>query len=397
MTLQMFSFFKKSDQQAPAESPAHAELGDTEQKTPKAGYLLLIAMVIVSLFFGWRAIDDLQNVPQKPEILSYCSGQFMPYEWEDLGRYQDTRYAQPEYVYPPGYPVKPRVTDCSFAQIEVKYGIPAAYERKKGFDLQLQNLQLELEKVTNSILDYERQYNLGLQEKIAEEQRRLYPIGAIQRNLQPLRQQKAELEIQIDSVRANLKPIEGELKGVYAKLLPEYRAEWRWYELKVFGLEALFVFPFFWIVFRIYRRLLYKKSPYTIIFTALLGVASILLIRIFIVWFWNLFLARIVQILWDYVQNFALLKSIFFYAGMGLSIVIFGGAVYLLQKHIFDPRRTALRALKHNKCPQCEFSLDIATEYCPNCGRHIKEKCPSCGNMRFVDFPSCPHCGNRKF
>jgi hypothetical protein len=211
-----------------------------------------------------------------------------------------------------------------------------------------------------------------------------------------LRGQKAALEVSIDNLRAELKKADENVRDVYKNLLPEYKKEWRWYEFKVFLLEIVFVAPFFWLVFSLYRRFLYRKSPYTIIFTALLGVASILLIRIFIVWFWNLFLARILQTLWNYVQNFALLKSIVFYAGMALSIVVFGGAAYLLQKHIFDPRRVALRALKHNTCPQCEFSLDIAEEYCPNCGRHIREKCSNCGNMRFVDFPSCPHCGAKK-
>lgn len=390
----MFSFLKKQNKQS-SEIPAGTEVAETEQKTPKAGYILLIAMVVTSLFFGWRAIDDLQDVPQKPEVLSYCANQFLPYEWEDLGRSQVARYI-PEYGYEPGKPVRKDLEDCAFSRIEVAHGVPAAYEQRNFFVLQLQNSQLELDKIQNSILDYERQYNLGLQERLTEQERRLYPVATIQKNLEPLRGQKAALEVSIDKLRADLKKADEQVKTLYVKILPEYRKEWRWYEFKVFLLEALFVLPFFWLIFSLYRRLLYRKSPYTIIFTALLGVASILLVRIFIVWFWSLFLARILQTLWNYVQNFALLKSIVFYFGMGLSVIIFGGAVYLLQKRLFDPKRVALRALKHNTCPQCEFSLDIAGEYCPNCGRRIRERCSHCGQLRFVDCAACPHCGKLK-
>lgn len=393
----MFSFFKKLfNKPVPSLS---LDIAETEQKTPKAGYILLIAMVVVSLFFGWRAVDDLQDVPQRPEILSYCANQFFTYEWEDFGRYENARFIQPEFVYEPnGFPVEKnrQQEECTFSHLEVSRGIPAVYEARKAMALSLQNVQLELDKTNNSIVDLERQYNLGLQERIAEEQRQLYPLAEIQRNLEPLRRDRASLEIQIDALRSDLKKADDELKGLYANLLPDYRREWRWYEFKVFLLEAIFVVPFFALVFALYWRLLRRKSPYTIIFTALVGVASILLVRIFIVWFWNLFLARILQTLWAFVQNFALLKSIVFYAGMGLSIFIFGGAVYLLQKHIFDPKRVALRSLKHNKCPQCEFTLDVAAEYCPNCGRHIRETCQACGKQRFVDFPVCPHCGAKK-
>ncbi len=406
----MFSFFKKQNQVL-AERPTHSELGDTEQRTPKAGYLLLLVMVIASLMFGWRALDDVSNVPLRPQILSQCANEFLFVDWEDVGRFSYYQYAEPAYFddsFPASYdrslaslnglngPYYPRKekSQCAFSALEVKYGIPKAYEKRYAINLNLQNLQLELQQTDNSIVDFERQYNLGLQEKIAEEQRRLYPIGAIQQQLEPLRKKKAELEIQIDRLRGEMRPFDDGLKAQYAKLIPEFRNQWRWYEFKVFLLQVVFVAPFFLFVFFAYRRLLLRKSPYAIIFTALLFVASVFALRIFIAWFWNLFLARVIQALWTFIQSVALLKSLVFYGGMLASIVVFGGAVYLLQKHIFDPKRTALRALKHNKCPQCEFSLDMSVEFCPNCSRRIRKKCVKCGNMRFVDFLTCPHCGS---
>lgn len=373
---------------------------ETEQRTPKAGYILLFFMFIAALFFGWRAIDDLQGVPQKPEALSHCAAGFLSYGWEDWGRYNHPNYPVYEARYPEpksliGVP-EFQEPACVFSALEVKHGVPPVYETIKTEERELRNVELELQKVYINISDLERQYNLGLQEKIAEEQRRLYPIPEIQRQLEESRKNRSELETQRDLLRSELKPLDDQLKTLYRKVMQDYRFSWRWYEFKVFLLELLFVIPFFLFVFYGYRRLLAQNSPYTIIFTALIGVASVLLLRILLTWFWSLFLARLIETLWNFIQSFALLKSLVFYGGMMLSIVLFGGAVYLLQKKIFDPRRVAIRRLRQKQCPACQTSLDLALDFCPNCGRKLKEKCTNCGKERWADLTFCPHCQLKK-
>lgn len=368
---------------------------ETEYRTPKAGYILLLAMFIVSVFFGWRALDDLQNVPERPESLSYCAAQFVEYRWGDTGGFIHDYSPQPADVYDIRVKsAEPAV--CVFSGLEVKHGIPAVFEKRKAEDLELRNLQLELDQVINSIYESERQYNLGLTEGIADEQKRLYSIPAIQQNLETLYQRRAGLETRINKIKAELKPLDEELKVLYRGVADDYRKEERWYEFKVFLLEALFVFPFFFLVFLWYKKLLQKNSPYTIIFTALLAVASVLLLRIIITWFWGLFLAYIIEELWNFIKNFALLRSLLFYGGMVLSISIFGGAVYVLQKKIFDPRRVAIRRLRQKQCPGCQASLDLSADYCPNCGRKLKDKCPSCGKERWLDLEFCQNCRAQK-
>lgn len=379
----------------------------TEHSTPKAGYILLFLMFIAALFFGWRAIDDLKDVPQKPEFLSYCAASFIDYSWEDYGRNGIPTY--PSQAEVPLGPVPAAIQKpygssefpvdikpaCLFSSYEVKSRIPAVFEKREALSLELNNFELDLQKAINSIADSERQYNLALEEKTAEEQKKLYSIPDIQNKLESLRQEKTELEIKIDKARGDLKPIDDDLKVRYREVMKDYRYQWRWYEFKVFLLELLFVLPFFLFVFWGYQRLLFRNSPYAIIFTALLGVASVLLLRVFIVWFWSLFLARIIQTVWQFIQNFALLRSLVFYGGMVLSIVIFGGAVYILQKRIFDPRRVAIRRIRDKQCPSCQTSLDLADIYCPNCGRELKEKCSVCGTIRWKDLAFCPHCKNK--
>ncbi len=384
----------------------HTGYDEQEKRTPIAGYVLLIAMFVASVFFGWRALDDLQNVPARPELLSHCAAPFLSFTWEDYGRGYESNFRDISYGSVP-VGLEPRIAykspvpagdvpqeQCVFSGIEAKYNIPSIFEGRKAKDLELSNIELQLQQVEINLSDYERQYQLGLTEQLTAEQRRLYDIPTLQAKITDLRKQNTDFQIRRDLIMADLKPIDDQLKNTYQNLLVEYRGEWRWYELWVFLLEILFVVPFFALVFWGYRKLFERNSPYTIIATPLIGVASVLLLRVLIGWFWSLFLARVIENVWNLVKNIALLKSLIFYGGMVLSIIIFGGAVYLLQKRIFDPKRVSARRLRDKLCPSCQASLDLANEYCPNCGRKLKIMCAKCGKERWMDLPFCPHCRN---
>ena len=365
---------------------------ETEQRTPKVGYILLLAMFVAALFFGWRAISDLQDVPTKPEQLSSCAGPFLNYKytWEDYGRYG---YGRPRVVSytPADIDLDPQEeTGCVFSYLEKKYGIDRVFAERKPLIVKRNALQTGLAQTKRSLRDQEQKYNLGLQEKQAKEEKPLFPTPVTQEQITSLRAQQSRLQNEFNALDLQIKPLDERLRQLYQDMMPDYRKAWRWYEFKVFLLEAIFVFPFFGFVFWIYRKLFAKNSPYTIIFTALVGMASVLVLRILLVWMWTLFLARIIQTIWEFIQNFALLKSVVFYSGMVLSIVIFGGAVYLLQKRIFDPRRVAIRRLREKQCPNCQTSLDVAVDFCPNCGRKLKETCAKCGKSvrRIISAPA---------
>jgi len=387
----MFSFFKNKKEEVI--DPARPGYEEGERKTPKAGYILLLAMFIASLFFGWRAIDDLKDVPTKPERLSSCASSYITYRWEDYWRdgYQNQYYRSYPVDYYSPYESKPA---CVFSSFEKKYDIPEVFAKIDPIQEELNKLRQDLNNANSGLQKEEQQYNLGLQEKQAGVPKTLFPVSPIQQNIESTRTQRQDLQNKISNLEAKLKPFTEKLKVLYKDVARDYRYAWRWYEFKVFLLEFLFVFPFFLFVFGIYRKMLAKNSPYTIIFTALVGVASVLALRVFLVWFWSLFLARVIETIWNFIQNFALLKSLVFYGGMLFSIFLFGGAVYLLQKRIFDPRRVAIRRLRQKQCPNCQTSLDLGVEYCPNCGRKLKENCSKCGKERWTDFRFCQHCGD---
>ncbi len=396
----MFNFFKKKN--AERIDAARPGFEEEERKTPKAGYLLLFFMFVASLFFGWRAIDDLQDVPARPEALSHCASEFLTVDWEDFGRYGHLNYPvyEPaprptkEFYGEPG--VEAESPPCAFSSYETRYEIPAVMDKRKTVERELRDIETKLGRLISDIAEYERAYGLALQEKIANVGGRIYSIPELQGRLSEMRAERVRLEGERDRFQGELRILGDALKEKYKDLWREYRIAWRWYEFKAFLLEAIFVIPFFFGVFYGYRALLAQNSPYTIIFTALVGVSSVLFLRVLLVWFWSLFLARLIQTLWNFIQSFALLKSLVFYSGMLGSIAIFGGAVYYLQKRIFDPRRVAIRRIRQKQCPACQASLDLAAEYCPNCGRKLREKCPACGKERWADFTYCQHCNAAK-
>ena len=388
----MFLFSKNKKEEVI--DPAHPGYEEGERKTPKAGYILLLAMFIASLFFGWRAIDDLQDVPTKPEKLSSCASGYISYSWEDYWRDGYNRYYYDSYPVDYYYGSGSTKPACVFSSFEKKYGIPEIYAKIEPTQDELYKLRRDLNNANSGLQREEQKYDIGLQEKQAGVPKTLFPVALIQQDIESIRAQQQELQNKISKLEAELKPLADQLKVLYKNVVRDYRYAWRWYEFKVFVLEIIFVLPFFLLVFGMYRRMLAKNSPYTIIFTALVGVASVLALRVLFVWFWSLFLARVIETIWKFIQDFALLKSIVFYGGMLLSIFLFGGAVYLLQKRIFDPRRVAIRRLRQKQCPNCQTSLDLGVGYCPNCGRKLRENCVKCNKERWADFRFCQHCGS---
>lgn len=401
-------FFKKKPDQISRTNPGFEE---TERRTPKAGVLLLIIMFIGGIFFGWNALDDLARIPTEPEALSYCGTRYRTaYVSRSLVQpYEGSAPLYQEYdTY--DYYGSNNVKTCSFSELEKRHGVAALFEKRKPFADQVLALQRELDGVNTSLrqlqqsLDRARQdYDLGLQERQGDVQKPLFPIPLtresitnLEARVSTLDRQKADLTKRIATLNSQLKEIDDQIKVAYKPVLDEYNTALRWYDFYVFLLQFVFVLPFFWLTFALYLKLHRKNSPYTVIFLGILAVASILLLRVILFWFWGLFLERVLETIFRWMAEFKLLRSLVYYGGMVLMFVVFGGAVYILQKKIFDPRRVILRRFRARQCPHCQTDLNLSHLYCPNCGHQVREKCPQCGQDRFVNLPTCPHCGLHK-
>lgn len=399
----MFKLFKK-DAEISRTTPGFEE---DERKVPKTGILLLIIMFIAGLFFGWRALDDVASLPQQPEQISYCGDQ---YHGQTLIAERIVSPAQTDPLYGVNYYNQFTLTGCKFNQLEVAAGIPALIDERNAKDAEWQPLMRQYNTILNRLQEVRYQigqttgdYSVGLQEKAANIPKPLYPVdqsgttlASLRAQEQDLLNQKAALEPKIQPYADQLKALDKKIETAYKPVFDSYNKQLRWYEFKVFLLQMVFVLPFFWLVFAWYLRSHRKNSPYTLIFTAMVGVAAVLFLRVILFWFWGLFLEEVLRILSEWFAKYEIFRTLLFYGGMILSFAVFGGAVYYLQKKIFDPRRVAIRRFRAHQCPQCQSSLDLSELFCPNCGYHLKETCTVCGKARFIDLPSCPHCGAKK-
>lgn len=388
-----------------------------ERRTPIAGYVLLIAMMIVSVWLGFSALSDLEDVPTKPQALSSCSVPYISYGWQDSWRFMGTYYeysVQPVYSPEEAFPYKVNTPlsqpSCVFSDLEKKNGVDTLFAQNKPIRDQLLNVQnqlsikqREISELDTKITDLRNQYEIGISERGQQMSGAIYDVTQLQNMLKPLEIQKNVLtdEIntltnQISKLQELLKPNDDALKIAYKDVLSQWRWQWRWHELLVFVLQSLFVFPFFFFIVRWYFKLSAKNSPYTIIATFVLATASIFVVVIIGKYFWSLFLAVLLEGLWEIIKNIRILRSLITYIGMLLAIGFFGGVVYLLQKKIFDPSRMSLRRLRDYKCPSCQFSLKLARNFCSHCGTQVLETCAKCQNLRYKNLGTCPHCGDRK-
>lgn len=403
-------FFFKKKEEISRTTPGYEE---SERKTPLTGKILLLFMFAAGVIFGWLALDDLARLITEPPPLSSCaynyeSGFFTGSEFRLSGIYSPRRYLG-VYSEPYRYGYNSPVEGCDFSKLEKDYNIPVLYEPRKPLEKERNDLQLNLNSITSQLYNVRDslrsstgEYSVGLEEKQAGVSQPLFPTGQSGQNIVSLREQeqdllrqKSELDGKIAALDAKIKEVDDKLREAYKSVFEEQNRRLRWYEFKIFLIQLLFTLPLFWLVFAAYLRLHRKNSPYTVIFTAMVAVGSILLLRVILFWFWGLFLARVLEVLIEWFAKYEIIRTLLFYFGMLLSFLVFGGAVYWLQKKIFDPRRVTIRRFRAKQCPHCQTNLDLSVFYCPNCGSQLKSKCEKCGQARFVGLPNCPYCGDR--
>lgn len=404
----MFNIFKKNQtEEISRTTPGYEE---TERRTPKAGIILLILMFIMGVYFGLYAMDDLSNIPTRPAPLSNCAY-----------KYQTNADGQLLYgTKAPAFFTEDIIRSLAYenssmcvthlSPFEETGGVAALFNRRIAIEQQIEPITKEYLTLEQGVSALQAQidratadYGVGLQEKQAGIAAPVFPVAPSQQSITQLRQQMDPmsarmnvLQAQVEAFRPSLDAVDKELVAAYVSIFKAYKTATSWYEFKVFLLQFLFIIPFFFLALRKYLELHRKNSPYTIIMTTIVAVMGLLLLKTTLFWFWGLFLQEVLRVLIEWFGKYDILRSLLFYFGMFLSFAIFGGAVYVLQKRIFDTRRVTIRRFRAKQCPQCQTNLDLADMYCPNCGAHTRELCPKCGKERFVGMPVCPHCGDRK-
>ena len=360
----------------------------SEKKTSKLGYVLLIILVIFLIIIGQKVFSDIENISKKPVRPAYCIESY-----SDIDKLKNLNYSQ----------------SCRFSDLDRKFNIDKNFKIIEAeineiivLNTEIRNIEKQINSRKNSLDNLLKQYDISLQEIIAEEEGFLInksgtkiSIVSLNNEISSLSQKLNNKEIEKNNILNLIQPKLVVLKTSYDKALKYCENKKGHHNLIVFLLKLLFILPLFVLSLRFYFRLKRKNSPHTIIAAAILTALSILFSEIVLIFLYQILPMEWLMRIFKILMEIAVLRYIIYYGSALLVIVIFGGIVYYIQKKVYNPKIIAIRRLKDNKCPNCSFALDRSYVFCPKCGEQLKEKCSNCGNLKMKNLPYCPSCGKK--
>ena len=361
--------------------------GISEKKTSKLGYILLFIMGCFLFGVGETIFSDLSRIPEKPIVPSYCISSITQQNIENLSYLRCNRAVR-------------------FNAIDKSFGLDTAYESIKpilekiiAVNSSLLNLRNQARSNQQNLERLGREYDLGLQEKMAGE------VGIINKKVAQnaylgsknafsnIEERQKRLESERTSYVSEIKkPLEA-LKEKYKAAQDHYKTVKAWYNLKVFVLTLIFILPFFSASVYYYLKFKRKNSPYTIILTAITTVSGILFLQVVGTFLYQILPKAFLTFLFGWIFEFAFLRYILYYGSVAVIIGIFGGLVYYIQKKVYSPKAVAIRRLKDGKCPGCSFPVNLHSKFCPDCGLQLKEECGHCTHLKIRYLAHCPTCG----
>jgi predicted RNA-binding Zn-ribbon protein involved in translation (DUF1610 family) len=358
----------------------------SEKKTSKLGYILLIIMVVFIIVVGETIFSDLEKIIERPISPSRCISSSI-INLENLNYFDCPSYS-------------------GFNEVDKKFGLDTKLNDIKP-ELQkiaylnenINSNEIEIRNLESNIHELNKDYDLSLQEKMANEDAIMdklgikYQITNLRSKINSLNSNNASLKSQRNSVISQIISSIKLLKQSYDEAYDHYLTTTAWYKFKIFLLTLVFVLPFFILSIYFYLRLKRKDSPYTVILTALTTAFSILFLQVIGVFLYDILPKEWLSRIFKFFLDAPFLRYIIYYGSVILVIGLFGGIVYYIQKKVFDPIKVAVRRLKDKKCPGCSFVLDSDHNFCPNCGLQLKEKCGNCGNLKIRYLSHCPNCG----
>ena len=360
----------------------------SEKKTSKLGYILLIILVIFLIIIGQKVFSDIENISKKPVRPAYCIESY-----SNIDKLKNLNYSR----------------SCHFSDLDRKFNIDKNFKIIEPgineiiiLNTEIKSIEKQINSEKKSQNNLLKKYDISLQEVIAEEKRTLIDksttktsIIFLNNKISSLSQKLNNKEIEKNNKLNLIQPKLVILKTSYDEALKYYENKKAYHNLIVFLLKLLFILPFFVLSLRFYFRLKRKNSPHTIIAAAILTASSILFLEIVLIFLFQILPMEWLMQIFKILMEIAVLRYIIYYGSALLVIVIFGGIVYYIQKKVYDPKIIAIRRLKDNKCPNCSFTLNQSYDFCPKCGKQLKEKCSNCNNLKMKNLPYCPSCGKK--
>lgn len=352
----------------------------SEKKTTILGYFLLFVMFIFLVIVGQSVFDDLSGLVERPERPTDCARQLVQGDVENFF-------------------CNANLPDCGcdFSDLDQEYGIADLMEQRLEPLTAIGALNQSIYKIDDEIIRLERQYELGLSERTAglEPVPEMPEVSTVEKQRAQLSELRAERAVLISDRDRLVSELESQLTNLetaYDAALDEYERELVIYKLIVFLLSLLFIVPVFIFALQKYLKAKRADSPYTIIFTAFMAAAAVLLLQVVLVFLFDVLPLEWLEEVLSFLAAIPFFRFVFYYALVAVVVALFGGIVFFIQRRIFNEKRVALRRLKKNECPRCTFTIHHRDKHCPSCGLTLREPCQTCGEYRSAHTKYCSHC-----
>lgn len=217
------------------------------------------------------------------------------------------------------------------------------------------------------------------------------------------------LTAQIEQLTTRIAEIEKQInahagvRGLWAMVAPEnekrvqvindFRRYDRWYPLKEFAWQLVFLLPIL-LIFLAWSRWSARRDKWiqTLVSSHLLVVSFLPI------------LFKLIEVVVDLIPNhffknlFNILKSLRLIAIWHYLVIVGAVAVglllvFLIQKKIFSKQRTMQKRLARGACRRCGKKLPTGASTCPYCGIQQLTPCGICQKPTPVAGSFCIHCG----
>ncbi len=349
----------------------------SEIKTSKLGAILLTLMVIFIFSISQNFLLDISGIVTKPPPPSHCilelatasKAQLQTDLCREVPLYSSYYYDESEF-------------DFEFNQTDIKYSLDSKYNDTISNLATIFSINAALSS-QNENLDEQRQ---DLQDQDPD----LNPLQIKYQKLS-INELIAQRDAEYKLIQSDLAQLKADFQGVNNQT----NFQLFFYLLAEFFLQLIFVLPFFILGLRKYFQLKKNNSPYTVISTAVVVAASLLLLQVVLGFLFEALPWGYLEKVWLWFQNFQFLKYIVYYATVILTIAVFGGVVYYIQKNTYASDKVAKRRVLKGQCPNCETKIKDSYNNCRGCGLDLKIKCSACHKSTSKFFHFCSNCGSK--
>jgi len=397
-------FWKKEPVASDAAYAPYEEID--AKRTSKLGYFFLILMVIFGIWQGNNLLSSIQESIDRPIPNTSCTDTLAKYAkvnpYDNYSSYDSYYYNYADNNAP-----------CTFTNREITLGLNTAYNQTVPY---LEQLKLVAQKVSSlvSSLEQERyrrsqnidEYQAALIEDVAgktDANGNVLDTSAIGTSVstgatkigqleQALQASQLEQERLVEIITQNATVFRETLIEAYNR----YENEVRMYELTIFLVSVILIFPVFYFSWRKYGNSKQRRSEYAIIWGGVVATFGFMSAQVLLVFIYEILPYRILEALFAFLSGFAILWTLLYWLAFILVPAFFGFLIYLIQKKFYNKQAVTMRALKNGHCPHCSLKVLPTMNNCPICGYHLKTKCENCSHMSTSGGSFCEVCGIRR-